>query len=256
MIDKELYINWLKTQICILLEEDIKVDVHDEFSYNPNANIDITVKFLPGQIQCGIPQYPCELLIEINESYSVEAIKALTDLSLAFNETLISLGSGVYRQYYTTPNVVGTFQNRGITNNVAVSISASLVNFTNVLMVKGLSLETGDLSEEINFVNFNFSYMAETNSTGVISDPVARVVGESTATTYTFTFVPKATPLNQKLIEHMLSGNEPNRQYYLAIHFDYGEFVISTILQAGSLSQAVNGLPLIQLTFMGGDFNG
>ena len=158
MIDRDSYIIWIKNELCNLLEDDIKVDVHDEFNYNPSANVDITVKFLPGQIQCGVPQYPCELLIEINEEYTAEVVKALTELTIDYNETLLKLNNSTYRQYYTTPNVVGTFQNRGITNNTAVSISTSLISYTNVSMIESLSLAYSSYSEVINFVNFNFAY--------------------------------------------------------------------------------------------------
>ena len=256
MIDRALYINWIKNELCNLLEEDIRVDVHDEFSYNPSANVDITVKFLPGQIQCGVPQYPCELLIEINEEYTAEVVKALTELTIDYNETLLKLNSSTYRQYYTTPNVVGTFQNRGITNNTAVSISASLISYTNVSMIESLSLAYNSYSEVINFVNFNFAYMVETNSTGAISDPLVRVVGESTGTTFTFTFVPKNNELFKEMINHMLIGNEPNRKYNLTVRINGAATTLHVILQAGTISQAVNGLPLVQVTFMRGDFNG
>ena len=256
MIDRDLYINWIKNELCNLLEDDIEVDVHDEFSYNPSANVDITVKFLPGQIQCGVPQYPCELLMEINEEFSAEVIKALTELTIDYNETLITLNTDKYRQYYTTPNVVGTFQNRGITNNTAVSISVSLISFTNVLMIERMVLSYNEYTDAINFVNFNFAYMVETNSTGAIDDPLVRVVGESIGVTFTITFVPKSSDFMKELMKHMLIEADANREYSLHLSLGFATIAYRVVLQAGTISQAVNGLPLLQVTFMRGDFNG
>lgn len=256
MIDRKLYNEWIYNKLSELLNNDIVLSVHDEFSYDPNANIDIIVKFLPGQIQCDVPQYPCELMIEINEAYFSEVIQKLTDICLTYNESIVELGNEKYRQYYSTPNVVGTFQNRGITNNVAVSISVSLINFTNLFMVKKLSLSDNDEENEIKFVDFNTAYMVNTNSSGTINDPVVRVVGESTANTYTFTFVAKDSNIVRTIIEQMFLKNEPNKEYFLIVDFGYKAFTNSVIMQAGSLSQSVNGLPLIQVTFMDGDLSG
>ncbi|MGM9969789.1 MAG: hypothetical protein ACI35S_05270 [Anaeroplasma sp.] len=256
MINRESYNEWIYNKLSELLDDDIVLSVHDEFSYDPNANVDVIVKFLPGQIQCGIPQYPCELLIEINELYFSEVIKKLTDITLTYNESLIDIDNETYRQYYSTPNVVGTFQNRGLSNNVAVSISLSLIYFTNLLMVKRIILSDNDISNEINFVDFSMSYMVNTNSSGTINDPIARIVGESTATTYTFTFAAKEFDIIKVIIEQMFSKNIPNKEYVLSVDFGYNTFINKVILQAGSLAQSVNGVPLIQVTFMDGDLDG
>lgn len=253
MIERELYIEWLKDRIDELIANDIVLAVHDEFSYNSEANIDVTVKMLPGQIQYGIPQYPCELLIEVNENFAEEVIKALTQFTLDFNESLISLGSQSYRQYYNTPNVVGTFQNRGIVNNTAISISVSLISFTNVNLLQKLLIRIKDQAEFLNiaFIDFSLSYMAETNSSGTIyANYRSASLADSMTIGCTFTFVPKDNDqISNQIITHMF-GNQPNDRYDVRFTFKEAVCQKAFIIQACSLSQNVNGLPLIQVTLM------
>lgn len=253
MIERELYINWLNDRISELVANDIVIAVHDEFSYNSDANLDITVKMLPGQIQYGIPQYPCELLIEVNENFAEEVIKALTQFTLDFNESLLELGSQSYRQYYNTPNVIGTFQNRGIVNNTALSISVSLISFTRVDLLQKLSIKTQDQDEylDVPYIDFSLSYMAETNSSGAIyGNCRATSLADSMTLGCTFTFVPKDdNEISRRIISHMF-GTEPNDKYDVVFYFKKRAHRKTFIIQACGLSQNVNGLPLLQVSFM------
>ena len=43
--------NLIEAQIEIITQDNITTDFHDEFSYNDNVDLDVTVKMLPGQIR-------------------------------------------------------------------------------------------------------------------------------------------------------------------------------------------------------------
>lgn len=273
---KNSYITHLQTYITaeinnVATNEVIDSAFHDEFSYNNNADMNVTIKFLPGQIQAGIVQYPGEILIEVNEIYFATLLEALNNFTIERNESKITLDNKSYREYYSTPNVIGTFQNNGLKNCTAISISFSLILFNNVMGILpdeiAISINNGSTYESIPWLNYAFAYLSETNSTGAISSPQTRQIGETTGTNYTFTFVPRFSinsPQNNKVHQHIwfqiINGSDPNKKYVLKIHDYYpetpetSECIIPCVLHSGSITQQSNGLPIIQVTFVRGDF--
>lgn len=278
--------NLIEAQIAIVTADSITTDFHDEFSYNDNVDLDVTVKMLPGQIQVGVVQYPGELLISINETCFEEVLEALTRFTIANNEKVVTL-DGKYREYYNTPNVVGTFQNAGINNKTSVSISFSLITFDNIygLDPEGLTLCCGDESEEnlsevIKWLSFTASYAAEPNGSGSYNgDTNVRQVAETASIVYSFTFVPKIeNNATKKLLQHIIACPKTtinntdiffdiNQKYVLGIRIQdlfgtttIGETVtnnyqkIDCIVLTGTFTQESNGLPIVQVSLQRGDF--
>lgn len=93
--------------------EKITTAVHDEFYYedDEDVNADFTLKFLPGQIQSGICQYPAEIYIQIEEPYKDDVLNALNDFIAGVNETVVTLDNFNYKQFYTLPSILSAFQN-------------------------------------------------------------------------------------------------------------------------------------------------
>ena len=277
---KKDYINHIKTGINYCISqvsagENIESAYHDEFSYNNDADLNVTVKFLPGQIQSGVVQYPGELLIEVNEVHFAVVLEALNKFAIDYDEDILTLDSKKYREFYSLPNVVGTFQNNGIKNCTAISLSFSVISFNDVM--GPLSIDQQDTTDTtalkiavgsgtptvVKWLNYAFSYASDTNSTGGIGAPQIKQIGETTGNNYTFTFVPRANnTLHQYLWNQILLGNNSNRKYTLTMPaYDPSQTTPATttasiecILFAGYVSQQSNGLPIMQVTFTRGDF--
>lgn len=256
MINKESYMFFLKTNISAeLLADDIKIEIHDEFHYDETADVNITVKILTGQVQCGVIQYPAELLIEANERFTREIIEALNKFAINFNETIVEFGSYKYKQFYSTPTVIGTFQDKGLVRNTAISISVSLISYVDVLGINRITLEDANGMEEIKPISFVLSYLVETNSTGALSDPITKSIGETTANSYSVTMVPRGGGVFTTILALITIGSNPNEKFKLTLYFESGsgsttKFTLPVIIQSANFSQQSNGLPLLQLTFV------
>lgn len=136
MINEE-YITHLEETLGEAIKANIEgatYSFHNEFYYDDDANINITVKALPGQIQLGFAEYPIQLMIECNEMYKDEIVKVLDAFALQYNEQLVTLDGSKYREYYSTSTVVGTFQNRGTVRNVALTMEVNLSSYDNFFM--------------------------------------------------------------------------------------------------------------------------
>ena len=280
---KEAYIEHIKTNMIISINEimnseQLNSSFHDEFSYNDDADLNVTIKFLPGQIQSGVVQYPGEILIEIKEDYFSEVLEALNTFAIDYNEDITTLDSKNYREYYATPNVIGTFQNKGLENYTAISLSFSLISFHNVMEFNfdrtnptdgnnnSIKIYVGNTTdgnyEVVNFITYAFAYASDNNSSGVTSiyDPTVKQIAESAGTNYTFTFVPKTDGIVSKyLFNQIVHGTPINRKYTIMFKdFDptnnNSVASIECILFSGSISQEFNGLPIMQVTFTRGDF--
>lgn len=262
MFSREEYISYIEAELPKSgLASDLKLSIHDEFYYDNDADINITVKMLPGQIQCGVTQYPAELLIEIKEKYTKEILDVLTDFSIEHNEVVYSFESGTFKQYYSTPNVVGTFQSSGLMKKTAVSISVSLISFNNVMRLSKFTITSVETKNIVTLepINFVLSYLVDANASGSISDQFTRSVGETVATSYTITIVPTTDTIFSEVIKIMTVEAKPNARFILSLQFRdendklLADTAATTIIQSGSYSQQSNGLPILQLTFIRGE---
>lgn len=176
MINEE-YIEHLKNTLGEAIKANIpdaSYSFHNEFYYDDEANINITVKALPGQIQLGVVQYPIQLMIECNDKFKDDLVPVLDAFAIQYNEQLVTLDDAYYREYYSTSTVVGTFQNRGTIRNVALTMEANIISFDNYLMgeTKSLSVLIGTEYKEIKgFTGIHYksqnNYDGSVNNTGV-----------------------------------------------------------------------------------------
>lgn len=261
MFSKEEYMNYLKREFTKSgLAEDLKVSIHDEFYYQNDADLDVTVKMLPGQVQCGVVQFPVELLIEVKEKFTKEVIDVLTDFSIEHNEVVHTFDCGTFKQYYSTPNVIGTFQSTGLSKRTAISISVSIISFNNVMRLKTFQITSCNTGKTIvvNPVNFVMSYMIDANASGSVNDARTRSVGEVVATTWTISVVPTTDEIFTEIIKVMVCDATPNAKFIIVLQFNDEENKIlcsgedTVIIQSGSFSQQSNGLPIMELTFIRG----
>ena len=234
---------------------DASVSFHDEFYYEDKANINITIKALPGQIQLGVVQQPIQLLIEVNDRFKNDLKPILDEFAVAYNEKLVELDGEEYREYYTTSTVVGTFQNHGTTRNVALSMEVSIISFDNLARVKSIELTYGNEEAdvlEIKHLDFTFTYEAETNSTGAVSTPETKSVVKSFARALNFAFVPLCSEGVDDLLSHIVNSTN-SKTYKLKIVFNgftnnivYDEYVE---LKSGAYASQLQGFPVLRVSF-------
>lgn len=254
---KESYIEYFKNEIDGILNghgiNDISTAVHDEFFYDKNANVDFTLKFLPGQIQNGIPQYPAEIFIQMEEEFKDDIINALNIFIETVNETVVSFDSQLYKQFYTLPSILSAFQNGATKRIVTASISITLFSFNNILGLNKLEID----NENIPFVAVGMGYVAEVNSTGGLQNNETKSSAELLSRSLTVSYVPKitqgSTPTATNKLMDLLFAETPNPNSIFSIKIErvgYQNWTSSWIVKSVSYSQEINGFPLINVTFV------
>ena len=239
---------------------DATYSFHNEFYYDDKANINITIKALPGQIQLGVVQYPIQLLIECNDKFKDDLMPVLDAFALQYNEQLVSLDDKDYREYYTTSTVVGTFQNHGTTRNVAVSMEATIISFDNVARVKSIELIYGSKEGDvlnIKHLDFSFSYEAETNSTGAMNKPETKSVVKSIARSVNFAFVPLLSEGTDDLLTSIIN-RENSKTYRLKITFSgfVNNIVYDNYVEVknGAYAGQLQAFPILRVSFVKSQF--
>lgn len=263
MTMKDSYLKYIENNIKGILnannKSDISVSVHDEFYYDKNANADITLKFLPGQIQNKIPQYPAEIFIQVEEEYQSDVIDAFNTFIESYNETVENFGGESYKQFYTLPSILSAFQNGATKRIVTAQVSVSLFSFKNVCGITSITID----NEEIAFVNFAMAFVAETNSTGGLTSQETISTAETITRTLTTTFIPKKDTSNysatERILEYLLDSNmvdnnprDYNHAFSITITRQFGEsksWTADWIFKEGSYTQEINGFPTLSLIF-------
>ena len=247
--------NYLKTIIEPFLASDITTDFHSEFYYNPEAVANFTIKLLTGNIQAKITQLPIQLIVEVDNVYLDDVVNALNELAITYNETIAEIDDNTFRQFYSTPVVIGTFKNEGLEVKSTISVDISFLTFENLLDLTSLKIN----NEEIAFLRTGLTYTANVNSTGALYGANPGVVKQlvmSTANSFFLSCILKHTELlDEILINKMLQGLNPNKKYNIDFTFSNGkQITLYCILVSAAINKEVNGFPLIDLTFMRGDF--
>ena len=247
--------DYLKMIIEPFLPSDITTDFHSEFYYNPESVANFTIKLLTGNIQSKIVQLPIQLIVEVDNQYMEDVINALNEMVITYNETIAKIDDNSFRQFYSTPVVIGTFKNDGLEIKTTISVDVSFLTFENLLDIEILKIN----NEEIAFLRTALSYTANINSTGALNDAVPGVVKQlaiSNGNTFSITTLLKHTDIiDDILINRMLLCSDMNKRYdlYMKLSNNY-EITIPCILINGSVSKEINGFPLLDLSFMRGDF--
>lgn len=251
MITAEKVKDYLKTIIEPYLPSDITTDFHSEFYYNPEAVANFTIKLLTGNIQAKITQQPIQLICEVDNRYLNDIIDALNEMAITYNETIATINNNSFRQFYSTPVVIGTFKNEGLEIKSTISMDVNFLTFKNLLDIESLRIN----NEEIAFLNTAITYTANVNSTGAIGSGIVKQLALSNGNTFSISALLKNSGvLKEILIDRMLLCSNMNQKYKLSIKMGTNKIEIPCILVAGSVNKEINGFPLIELSFMRGDF--
>ena len=252
----EQYIDYLNALVHEgELFQDISISVHDEIKYNKTNDVEIIVKFLPGQYTGGIPQFPLELLVECTESLAKEVKDKFINLFAAINETIITLDGGNFKQLYGTPTVMATFVNSDNERTTTMEISASLFVFSNVLGVSTIDMSINGVNfDALAFLSIGAAYENDTNSTGGINKPETLSVGGVCARSYTISWLPKDDETNAAIIQQLFTGTDTNKGYHIKLDFfGNNEIDVPTkecIIKSGTYSQDRNGFPIASAIFV------
>lgn len=251
MITAEKVKDYLKTIIEPYLPSDITTDFHSEFYYNPEAVANFTIKLLTGNIQAKITQQPIQLICEVDNQYVQDVIDALNEMAINYNETITNIDGLSLRQFYSTPVVIGTFKNDGLEIKSTISMDVNFLTFSNLLDIESLRIN----NEEIAFLNTAITYTANVNSTGAIGSGIVKQLALSNGNTFSISALLKNSGvLKEILIDRMLLCSNMNQKYKLSIKMGTNKIEIPCILVTGAVNKEINGFPLIELSFMRGDF--
>lgn len=251
MITAEKVKNYIKEIISPYLASDITTDFHSEFYYNPEAVANFTIKLLTGNIQAKITQQPIQLICEVDNQYVQDIIDALNEMAITYNETITNIDGVSLRQFYSTPVVIGTFKNEGLEIKSTISMDVNFLTFSNLLDIESLRIN----NEEIAFLRTALTYTANVNSTGAIGSGIVKQLALSNGNTFSISALLKNSGvLKEILIDRMLLCSNMNQKYKLSIKMRTNKIEIPCILVAGSVNKEINGFPLLDLTFMRGDF--
>lgn len=164
---------------------------------------------------------------------------------------MVTLDSTAYKQFYTLPSIISTFQNGATKRIVTASISVSLFEFK----VCGISSITIN-GESIGFIATSMAYVAEANSTGRLNGNETASSGEVSSRTFAVTFVPKQkdSMSGTTNILAFLFGTapDPNTEFTIGITTSWlnTAWSASWILKDASFSQEINGFPTIHASFI------
>lgn len=251
MITAEKVKNYIKEIISPYLASDITTDFHSEFYYNPDAIANFTIKLLTGNIQAKITQQPIQLICEVDNQYVQDIIDALNEMAINYNETITNIDGVSLRQFYSTPVVIGTFKNDGLEIKSTISMDVNFLTFSNLLDIESLRIN----NEEIAFLNTAITYTANVNSTGAIGSGIVKQLALSNGNTFSISALLKNSGvLKEILIDRMLLCSNMNQKYKLSIKMGTNKIEIPCILVTGAVNKEINGFPLIELSFMRGDF--
>lgn len=251
MINAEKVKNYIKEIISPYLASDITTDFHSEFYYNPEAVANFTIKLLTGNIQAKITQQPIQLICEVDNQYVQDIIDALNEMAINYNETITNIDGVSLKQFYSTPVVIGTFKNDGLEIKSTISMDVNFLTFSNLLDIESLRIN----NEEISFLRTALTYTANVNSTGAIGSGIVKQLALSNGNTFSISALLKNSGvLKEILIDRMLLCSNMNQKYKLSIKMGTNKIEIPCILVAGAVNKEINGFPLIELSFMRGDF--
>ena len=144
------YIKYLKMVLTGLINSgdignDITFDYHEEFYYEYENDVEITVSTLPGQINKGLVQIPIQVKIDVVDKFVDEIKTAIDEAVVNLNETSITLENNTYKQFYTTSTLTSSFMNKNKIKYNSLTLSVTLVNFSNILGLTKLTINNNDV---------------------------------------------------------------------------------------------------------------
>lgn len=255
------YIAYLKSIVDGLINNggiasDITFGFHEEFYYEYENDVEITVSTLPGQINKGLVQYPIQIKIDVLDKFVNEIKTKFDELVVTLNETTTSLDGVSYKQFYTTSTLLSSFLNRDSRKYNSLIISVTLINYSNILGLNTLTIGGYDVLGPL--VSYSIGYEAETASTGAIGTPEVKSSAKTYARTLNLVFVANTGNLGVKaLINQIVRGTNPNTSITVVTKFneiDSANVSESYIVKTGSTEQELisTSLPLIRVILIKG----
>lgn len=207
MIKRKEIIEHIKKEINLIVERDsqyeITTDFHDEFSYNTNVDIDITIKALSGTIRNKRLNYPVQIIAEIkNEGDKfAEAIEHLMNFAINNNEVFFTQDNQKIQQFYSTPSVISAFGEDGLGETTTVAIDATFILYEDAIFTDDVFVQ---LDDDIltDILHLNWSNTITTNSIVTKDDPLAQnyPVGSQITLTIEFEYR-KGNTLHEQLCD-------------------------------------------------------
>lgn len=250
------YIKYLEKIFTELKESgsiasDITFGFHEEFYYEYENDVEITASTLPGQINKGLVQYPIQIRIDVVDKYVDEIKTLIDDLAVSLNETIIEIDDSEYKQFYTTSTLFSSFTNKNTKKYNSLTVSATLINYSNVLGLSTLSFDGDNVLGPL--VSYSISYEADTASTGQIGNPETKSVAKTMARTWNFVFVANSSNSGiLTILTQAIRGTNPNTEITMVSKFnsiDNANVSETMILKTASIDQELisTNFPLLRI---------
>lgn len=237
------------------LADDIKIGFHSEIYYDYQNDVEITVSQLAGQITKSIIQNPYMLYIDIKDEYLEEFKARLDELCIDLNETIITLDSKSYKQFYTTSAKMGAFKEIGANKYATLVVNVTLIECSSILTLDTLSI--GGTSVIAPLVSYGMSYEAETISTGAIGDAETKSSGKTYLRTWSYAFVINTSNSGVLgLLNQAVRGTAPNTSFSVVSKFTYEQsattetFIIKTAAIDHDLTNG--SIPILRVVLVKG----
>ncbi|MBO5711895.1 MAG: hypothetical protein J6R47_03565 [Acholeplasmatales bacterium] len=253
MMTRNELIQHIKDEINNVVEDspykDLTFAYHDEFSYNTNVDVDITIKALSGTIRNKRLTYPVQIIAEIKNDGDkfAEAIEHLMNFSINNNEVFFTHNNQKIQQFYTTPSVISTFNEDGLYEITTVAIDATFILYNDAIFTDDIFVQ---LDNEIftNILHLNWANSISTNSIVTKESPFAQnyPTGSQIILTIEFEYK-KNDPLHEKLCNIDNTFNPINLIYHNGYKETTFKVIKSTITQDIVLGGVMGGQAVFAL---------
>lgn len=248
------YIDYFKSTITSMQENgvisnDFKFGYHSEFFFEFINDVEFTISALSGQITKGIVQCPYQIKIDVREDLTREIKQTLDDMFVLINESIITIDSKKYKQFYTTSTKTNAFIESGANKYNSLVVSATLIECTNILTLD--TLEISNVSALGPLVSYAVSYEVETTSTGVVGDSETKSIGKSYIRTWSFVFAANTNNAPVlALLTQVLRGTGVNTLFTIKTKFQFENSAtdLGLIVKTGSVDHDLTqGVPLLRV---------
>lgn len=172
MINSNQLLEYLKRQMSEHFNQNglnYDTEFHSEMSINSHADVDVTIKALPGNITNNRVTYPIQIYVEIVNEYFEEVNNALINFTIANNESLFTIteeDSSNIMQLFSTPTVMNLFNNNGKNYSTTVIIDGSFIVFDGAVFSNNTYVEIN--GQKLKGI-FNTSYNNSHNCDGIVT---------------------------------------------------------------------------------------
>lgn len=235
---------------------DLKIGVYEEYSNNPENDINITIKRTSGDVQNGLAQYSYILMGTVRQDLYKEIKSAFDIFANEYNNQYFLVKNtdnshtNVFFQFDAhklISNDIDLGLYKGVTFNIVCRIMFSTDEEQSVLKIRKININ----GNEVEVLRSAISCNTVTNSSGSIYDSFEmEAVNQSSNVVYTFDIVPLNQPIITQIMNHLFNGDIGNIKYTL--NFETGPIVINKdciVIAPSAYADSVGGIPLLTLAF-------